>query len=69
MLQRNVGMSPAAFSSNVDAKGSVQFPDNFRMTMVHLGSWFVPEGDASGFHDVYAARGKRRGVPEDWQVS
>ena len=21
--------------------------------MVHLGSWFVPEGDASGFHDVY----------------
>ncbi len=21
--------------------------------MIHLGSWFVPEGDASGFHDVY----------------
>lgn len=24
--------------------------------MVHLGSWFVPEGGASGFHDVYTEK-------------
>ncbi|MCL1036077.1 cytochrome P460 family protein [Shewanella submarina] len=40
----------------VDGKGEISMPENFRMDMVHLGSWFVPEGDASGFHDVYADR-------------
>ena len=30
--------------------------DGFRTSMVHLGSWFVPEGDASGFHDVYTEK-------------
>lgn len=29
-------------------------PKDFRRTMVHLGSWFVPAGGAAGFHDVYA---------------
>ena len=24
--------------------------------MVHLGSWFVPDGDASGFHGVYTEK-------------
>nr|WP_269808714.1 cytochrome P460 family protein [Enterovibrio nigricans] len=24
--------------------------------MVHLGSWFVPDGGASGFHDVYTEK-------------
>ena len=37
----------------VDAKGHISLPEDFRQHMSHLGSWFVPEGDASGFHDVY----------------
>ena len=44
------------FSPYVDANGNISFPDGFRTTMVHLGSWFVPEGGASGFHDVYTER-------------
>jgi hypothetical protein len=44
------------FSSYVDAKGNISFPKDFRTSMVHLGSWFVPEGGASGFHDVYTER-------------
>lgn len=49
------GMS--GFSPHVDAAGNITLPSNFRMTMVHLGSWFVPEGEASGFHDVYTDLG------------
>lgn len=41
------------FSVYVDASGAITLPQDFRKTMSHLGSWFVPEGDASGFHDVY----------------
>lgn len=41
-------------SEVVDAKGNIKLPDDFRLTMTHLGSWYVPGGDASGFHDVYA---------------
>ena len=41
------------FSSNVDEQGNISFPEGFRTSMVHMGSWFVPEGGASGFHDVY----------------
>jgi len=37
----------------VDSKGNISLPENFRQNYTHLGSWFVPEGDASGFHDVY----------------
>ena len=44
------------FSSFVDEKGTISFPKDFRKTMSHLGSWFVPAGDASGFHDVYAQK-------------
>lgn len=44
------------FSSYVDKKGNISFPHGFRTSMVHLGSWFVPEGDASGFHDVYTEK-------------
>ncbi len=44
----------SAFSAFVDEKGNISLPKDFRKTMSHLGSWFVPEGDASGFHDVYA---------------
>jgi hypothetical protein len=41
------------FSPYVDADGQIALPEDFRLKMVHLGSWFVPEGEASGFHDVY----------------
>ncbi|MFI8482082.1 cytochrome P460 family protein [Pseudomonas sp. NPDC078700] len=41
------------FSTQVDAKGTIALPEDFRATMSHLGSWFVPSGEASGFHDVY----------------
>ena len=43
-----------AFSPYVDARGSISLPADFRKNMVHLGTWFVPKGDASGFHDVYS---------------
>ena len=45
-----------AFSPYVDASGNISFPKGFRTSMVHLGSWFVPEGGASGFHDVYTEK-------------
>ncbi len=44
------------FSPYVDEQGNISFPDEFRTSMVHLGSWFVPEGGASGFHDVYTEK-------------
>jgi hypothetical protein len=49
-------MASDMFSPYVDASGNISLPDNFRTTMVHLGSWFVPEGGASGFHDVYTEK-------------
>lgn len=45
--------SSSNFSPYVDDKGNIRLPDDFRLSMIHLGSWFVPTGDASGFHDVY----------------
>ncbi|MFT4861887.1 MAG: hypothetical protein ACI95C_001099 [Pseudohongiellaceae bacterium] len=41
------------YSNFVDSNGNIGLPDDFRNSMVHLGSWFVPSGGASGFHDVY----------------
>lgn len=41
------------FSTQVDATGTISLPKDFRATMSHLGSWFVPAGGVSGFHDVY----------------
>ena len=38
----------------VSADGTISLPGNFRTDLSHIGSWFVPEGDASGFHDVFA---------------
>lgn len=35
-------------------KPGLELPKDYRGTMYHLGSWFSAEGDASGFHDVYA---------------
>ncbi|PVZ63476.1 cytochrome C [Pelagibaculum spongiae] len=45
-----------SFSPYVDTQGNISLPDDFRISMVHLGSWFVPEGAASGFHDVYTEK-------------
>ena len=45
---------PVVFSSNVDQRGQIQLPSDFRTKMAHMGTWFVPEpSEASGFHDVY----------------
>lgn len=44
------------FSDYVDEAGQISLPKNFKIDMVHLGSWFVPEGGASGFHDVYTEK-------------
>ena len=53
-------VAPAAadtdFSAYVDERGAIRLPEGFRTNMVHLGSWFVPEGEASGFHDVYTEK-------------
>ena len=43
-------------SEYVDHVGNISLPADFRGTMTHLGSWFVPVGEASGFHDVYMDR-------------
>ncbi len=47
------GDSGNDFSPWVSNEGVISFPEGFGDRMAHLGSWFVPEGDASGFHDVY----------------
>lgn len=49
MTGMNAGLSPW-----VSDKGEITLPNDFRKNMAHLGSWFVPEGGAAGFHDVYA---------------
>ena len=51
-----VAIAADSFSPFVDNQGKISFPGEFRTSMVHLGSWFVPEGDASGFHDVYTEK-------------
>lgn len=46
-------LAAQTLAPNVDEQGNITLPEDFRGTMTHLGSWFVPEGGASGFHDVY----------------
>jgi hypothetical protein len=53
VMAAGVGYGDEGFSRYVDDHGKITLPEDFRLKMVHLGSWFVPEGDASGFHDVY----------------
>lgn len=50
------GQADSSFSPWVDNDGNIAFPRQFRESMVHLGSWFVPAGEASGFHDVFTER-------------
>ena len=49
-------MADDVYSPYVDDAGIISFPEGFRTSMVHLGSWFVPEGGAAGFHDVYTEK-------------
>ena len=49
----SITLQAGDFSAYVNDKGDISLPADFRKTMSHLGSWFVPQGDASGFHDVY----------------
>ncbi|EEX66171.1 cytochrome P460 family protein [Vibrio metoecus] len=44
-------------SEFVDKEGNITLPSDFRTSTTHLGSWFVPAGEASGFHGVYANQG------------
>jgi hypothetical protein len=53
MFSTGASSETKEFSRFVDANGGIRLPEDFRKNMVHLGSWFVPKGDASGFHDVY----------------
>lgn len=55
-LSAPYALSDDQFSPYVDSSGNISLPEDFRTSMVHLGSWFVPEGGASGFHDVYTER-------------
>jgi hypothetical protein len=55
-LSLSAALADDSFSPYVDDAGNISLPDDFRANFVHLGSWFVPEGGASGFHDVYTER-------------
>ena len=41
------------FSPYVANDGAIELPKDFRKDLAHMGSWFVADGGASGFHDVY----------------
>jgi len=45
----------SSFSEYVDSQGNISFPKGFELKLSHLGSWFVPDGGASGFHGVYTS--------------
>ncbi len=49
------GAETAGLAPNVDAKGVISLPKDFRTKWVHLGSWAVPAPNdpGNGFHDVY----------------
>lgn len=49
----NAANDESHFSPYVNMTGNISLPTDFRVTMAHLGSWFAPEGDGRGFHDVY----------------
>ena len=61
LLASTIVLTPGAFAGdtlakNVDSDGNISFPQGFGTSMVHLGSWFVPSGGASGFHGVYTEK-------------
>lgn len=44
------------FERFVSADGALTFDPAAIQDLVHIGSWFVPEGGAAGFHGVYTQR-------------
>lgn len=52
----SMSIAQGTLAPNVDEKGNISFPADYHSTMVHLGSWFVPTGGASGFHHVYTQK-------------
>lgn len=56
LLITSINAMADQFSAAVDDKGNISLPENFREEMVHIGSWFVPDGDASGLHDVFTEK-------------
>lgn len=56
LLAPNTLAQGSEFSPYVDDQGNISFPTDFKTSKAHLGSWFVPEGGASGFHDVYTEK-------------
>ncbi|MBE1273828.1 cytochrome P460 family protein [Enterovibrio baiacu] len=56
VVTTSIASDKTSFSGLVDADGNIAFPEGFRTSMVHLGSWFVPDGGASGFHGVYTEK-------------
>ena len=53
--QQSVSSSAAALGKYVDQDGTIHLPEDYRLTWVHLGSWFVEgqSGGAGQVHDVY----------------
>ncbi|WP_394393994.1 hypothetical protein [Shewanella woodyi] len=45
------------FSPSVDKSGNISFPADYRSTMEHLGSWFVPTGEPVVF-TMFIPRGR-----------
>ncbi len=41
------------FSAYIDKSGHISLPDDFKLSMTHPDSWYVLQGGASSFHDVY----------------
>lgn len=52
-LSLSANGAETSFSPWVDEGGAISLPGSFQTRMVHLGSWFVPDGAGSGFHGVY----------------
>lgn len=39
-----------------EAIEKLRFPKDYKESMLHIGSWFIPSGEAAGFHNVYIDR-------------
>lgn len=42
-----------SLSPYVNKKGEISMPSDFAFSLTHLGTWFVEDGSANGFHSVY----------------
>ncbi|WP_311568121.1 cytochrome P460 family protein [Photobacterium arenosum] len=53
LIPLTVKAESSKLSPFVNTQGHIMLPADFRTNLYHIGSWFVPQGEASGFHDVY----------------